>query len=696
MMRIRGAAAGLIGFALLAGCGGEEPQTVIQTVRDETPQVVAVIVTTKSAYAAPGSTLTLSAVAVGINGASTAVKWSINDTPFGCSIDENSGALTVTHDAVLGEEITITARSAVQPEKDDTATVTISSAASVHSIAVDDSVVTVRKGDTRPFSATITGENGPLSTQVIWTVVNSTCSTFNGTNILSVGQGETETLLTIRATVAADNRVSGQAVARVPAVTEVRVFPDTATVKKGGTAQFYAAVGGFALEDLEAADKAVTWSVSPQNGSTAINGDGLLFVDSHETETALTVTAISAYDSVAGAAAASVSDVPIAFAGVDVFNTFGTTTKLVLYFSGSIAGLEAADIAITDTENTGIQRGTFLAVDGTNGVYELAVSGVRKSGTILITAAEKPGYTITGNPQTVPVTYGNIASLKTKFNVATEGKAGVTATFTALSAFIQSGGLTSQPDFVRLGDYIDLEELAVGAYGDVIDTIALTNTPVTPASVPYPAYAGRRLRLILVGINSFQARDGYSYAPPAESDHAATPHVVFQFQNLLTRRMHSSATNASGYLGTEMRAYLAGANGNNGTFLAGLLSAGVPGDALWAPTRLIANKGYSLSTGLDVIKDTVWIPSEFEMMGAVTYAETRETAANQARLEYYDNNAKRIKYLFDGTDISKWYWTGSPSRTSSEYFCVLGSGGNIDSGGKASVPGCFAPAFCVK
>jgi hypothetical protein len=209
---------------------------------------------------------------------------------------------------------------------------------------------------------------------------------------------------------------------------------------------------------------------------------------------------------------------------------------------------------------------------------------------------------------------------------------------------------------------------------------------------------GAQLRLMVVGINSFNRR---STQP---SGHVATPHIVFQFQNdPVLHRMNATNTNVGGYPASEMRTYLVG------NFLTGLKNAGLPEAWLWAPKRIVW-KGWASSstigtTGVDEVVDKLWLPTEREMFGngpwmynADTYGPysngTYESAANQAYLEYYDSNAKRIKYQSSSYG-ARYNFSASPYSGSAASFCFTYYDGGAGSFNASSAGG-VAPAFCVK
>jgi hypothetical protein len=221
---------------------------------------------------------------------------------------------------------------------------------------------------------------------------------------------------------------------------------------------------------------------------------------------------------------------------------------------------------------------------------------------------------------------------------------------------------------IMLGDWIDLPRLSV--QGDAGGGDNNTDNVDLGAN-------GKLLRLIVVGIDSF-----------AGTNKDAPAHVVFQFQNVPGYyRMNASNTNAGGYKRSEMHRYL------TGSFLQGLLSAGVPEGALYAPTRHIANGGEKAAAA-DALADRLWLPTEREAFGENKWSnKTWETAANQARLESYGSNSRRQKYTATGSRW--WWWEASPAAGSAAHFCRGGYGGGAN-GHLASVVGGCAPVFCVR
>jgi hypothetical protein len=368
-----------------------------------------------------------------------------------------------------------------------------------------------------------------------------------------------------------------------------------------------------------------------------------------------------------------------------------STTWLALAFDQSVSGLTEDDITVTGL--AGLTKGT-LSLSGTT--YTLPISGFTAAGTATVTVS-KSGFHFNPVSKTVQVYFSTAeasGSIKAAFDISSMGTTGVVATFTALHDFIQNGGLVSEPDKIKLGDWIDLEGgLTVAAYAGE-GGFSATNNAITASDLPFPGYVGKSLRLIVVGINSFRTKNGYTY-PWTSPDH-----VVFQFQNLPTKhRMNPTNTNQGGYTASEMRKYLVAVGNQGGNFLTGLIAAGVPQSVLWAPARRVANGGYG-SSGTTTINDLLWLPTEREMVGessvlANSVASTYETAGNQARLEYYGDESQRRKFYDNSLQALHWYWLSSPNRSDGDLFCGIGHPG-INGNAEANVAGGVAPAFCVR
>jgi hypothetical protein len=170
-----------------------------------------------------------------------------------------------------------------------------------------------------------------------------------------------------------------------PVVASVTVTPGTATVVKGGTQQFSAAVAG-----TNDPAETVTWTLTGNGTGTTITDGGLLTVGSSETATSITVTATSTVDtSKKGTATVTVPAVGYTFNSLDANGSNltgqgGDTAKITLKFNSAVTGLAASDITI---EPAGaLTKGTLT--NPSTGTYELTVSGITSTQIITVAVAK--------------------------------------------------------------------------------------------------------------------------------------------------------------------------------------------------------------------------------------------------------------------------------------------------------------------
>jgi hypothetical protein len=336
------------------------------------------------------------------------------------------------------------------------------------------------------------------------------------------------------------------------------------------------------------------------------------------------------------------------------------------------------------------------------------------------------GATVTETPAATGELAGSASSqpnIKLKFEGSKDetGKDGVNAAFQELSAFIKKGGLADYSDTIQLGDYIELEAgLTVAAYPGTDGNGGggfsyASNDPDWNADITIATQysMGKMNRLIVVGINSFNEKNG----------NGTTPHVVFQFQNIpVSRRMNApidvsdgyfgDGTNTGGYPASEMRKYLTpvGNDKESGKFLAGLVKAGLPEAVLWEPSRIVSTNG-----GTMTINDLLWLPTEWEMYGGKMYGPdgsaepmaTDEDGSNQVKLEYYktdnDSDPTFVLHLKAATGKAlAWtdpasYWLASATNVSGTgQFCLAATSSISSSRSQANTWQGVAPAFCVQ
>ena len=99
------------------------------------------------------------------------------------------------------------------------------------------------------------------------------------------------------------------------------------------------------------------------------------------------------------------------------------------------------------------------------------------------------------------------------------------------------------------------------------------------------------------------------------------------------------------------------------------------------------------SSNVTATTDTVYIPSEFEVKGARTYANSYEQN-HQQQLAYYKNGASKIRYKGDDVSTAAWWWVRSPRYNYGNNFSLVSTGGST-SNENAYYSGGFAPLITL-
>ena len=217
---------------------------------------------------------------------------------------------------------------------------------------------------------------------------------------------------------------------------------------------------------------------------------------------------------------------------------------------------------------------------------------------------------------------------------------------------INAGGLA---DFsgLRLGDYLDLPELNDG-------------TTTYKWSGEY-----KNLRIMISAFNLYKSA-GY---PENEKNH-----IVFTFRNCVCQqKMNDGNTNAGGYSGSKLAAYL------DGGFKSGLEA--VIGNYLYKVARVLSTKGT-----WEWKEHTVFLPTEREVWGTCIWGEQRWDGGNQGQIPIFRESALYKVKRHNGSRM--WWWHASPRSDDAASFCNGNNVGYADYA-IASGSGGVAPAFCV-
>ena len=230
------------------------------------------------------------------------------------------------------------------------------------------------------------------------------------------------------------------------------------------------------------------------------------------------------------------------------------------------------------------------------------------------------------------------------------------------NAFIKLREKSSKGDFddLMLGDYIDLDSLTDGE-GNYLWNEEYQN-----------------LRCQIVAFDH--------YYRVGDQDNT-THHVVMQFKNCFRqKRMHSTDSNAGGYVNKELFNYF------NGNFKNGLINA--IGITPLSIRRLLDTYG-----GWAWASEIIFLPTEAEVWGHQAWSQTTNQGIvgcpTGTSIQYPIFSMcpqSRIKF-FNGN--RQWWWVGSPGYNANSVFATVYGYGNASNGYASVVGGGVAPAFCI-
>ena len=186
--------------------------TAAVTVSALTATVSTVAVTPATASVSKGGSQNFTATVAGTNSPAQTVTWTIVESGknAGTTIS-TAGVLSVAAAETLST-LTVKATSTVDTTKSGNATVTVTSAApTVTGVTVSSDTNGVVKGQSKDFTASVTGTNSPAQT-VTWSIVDAgkhSETTIDNTGKLTVALAETLSAITVKATSTVDTTKSG-------------------------------------------------------------------------------------------------------------------------------------------------------------------------------------------------------------------------------------------------------------------------------------------------------------------------------------------------------------------------------------------------------------------------------------------------------------------------------------------------------
>ena len=344
----------------------------------------------------------------------------------------------------------------------------------ITNVTVTPGTAEVEVGETKQFTATVTG-TGYYNKSVVWTVSgNESTGTFISSNgVLNIATDETATTLTVKATAVGNSYKSATAkvtVTQPATITGVTVIPATATVEAGKTRQFTAEVEGTG----NFSDK-VTWSVEGNESEKTTIENGFLTVAANETATTLTVTATANGDGITSGTAKVTVTQPATITGVTVEpNTANVEAGKTQQFTATVRGTGDVSEEVTWSVEGSKSAGTTISATGL-----LTVADGETAKTLTVTATAKGDGTTSGTA-TVTVTQPATITGVTVTPATATVEAGKTQRFTA--TVIGTGNVSKEVTWTvsgsNAGTTISTTGLLTVAAGETAATLTVTATAV--------------------------------------------------------------------------------------------------------------------------------------------------------------------------------------------------------------------------
>ena len=255
----------------------------------------------------------------------------------------------------------------------------------------------------------------------------------------------------------------------------------------------------------------------------------------------------------------------------------------------------------------------------------------------------------------------------------------------------------------------EISFIAQNGLGSSLWAVGDTKQITINATIGTKSYSNYQPWVYILGFNHNASREGnnrihFGCFQSAQS-YSTTGSIALDDSNYgnststtLAFHMNTTNTNSGGWQSSVMRQQVLDADassatsGSSNSFLAAL-----PSDlqaVLKQCTKYTNNTGQSTAqSAVTATQDWVWLLSEYEVQGAITYSNSYE-ANYQQQYQYYANGNSKIKYRQSSTGTAAWWWNRSPSASNSFNFCNVRTDGSAYNNSASNSLG-LAPGFCV-
>lgn len=316
-----------------------------------------------------------------------------------------------------------------------------------------------------------------------------------------------------------------------------------------------------------------------------------------------------------------------------------------------------------------------------------------------LAGAEFLVYTTSSSAKAVRTSDGKTLTASIVNGVATIGNVGYgtwTVTAGSNTATIEVREFKQYKVFVTLNDYSWEEISAVSASGDAKNLFSVGDTKsiVLNGTVGETTFSNVKIDAYILGINHNAEVEGNNRI------HFCIGKVDNKTIGLVDNQYGQYPMPSSGYFSMSY--------GDNDINIGGWdacymrrsvmqwIKNALPTDLqniLKTVTKYTDNTGGNSDSlsNVTATTETICLEAEFEVHGTRTYANRYEQNKQQ-QYDYYKNGNSKVRYKYNSTSDTAWWWNRSPHFNSSDCFCFVtteGTAGFYNSRGRYAIAPCF-------
>lgn len=316
-----------------------------------------------------------------------------------------------------------------------------------------------------------------------------------------------------------------------------------------------------------------------------------------------------------------------------------------------------------------------------------------------LAGAEFQVYTTSSSAKAVRASDGKTLTASTVNGVATIGNVGYgtwTVTAGSNTATIEVKEFKQYKVFATLNDYSWEEISAVSQSGDAANLFSVGDTKsiVLNGTVGETTFSNVKIDAYILGINHNAEVEGNNRV------HFCIGKVDSKTVGLIDNQYGQYPMPSSGYFSMSY--------GDNDINIGGWdacymrrsvmqwIKNALPTDLqniLKTVTKYTDNTGgnFDSLSNVTATTETICLEAEFEVHGTRTYANSYEQNKQQ-QYDYYKNGNSKVRYKYNSTSDTAWWWNRSPHFNSSDCFCFVtteGTAGFYNSRGRYAIAPCF-------